>query len=368
MQRERTRPGSSPNLAWLALAAAVAACDGAKAAADDVAATPERAASSLALPVVGAPVRQGDLVLTITTTGQVRSAAVAELKAEATGTVQHVLVRPGQRVRRGESLVQLDPRPFDLAVSEAEAAVEQAQVSYNDRIVPDSIVSGQPPSDARRRAALAGSGLQAARVRLDRAQYEREQAVIRAPFTGVVDRIEVAAGERLSAGADIATVVDTDNLLIEAAVLEHDLPLVRAGGDALVTPSAAPGQPLTGRITAVLPLVDTTSRAGRALVQVRSNGVLRPGMYADVRLEAERLADRVVVPAPAIIERDGRPLVFVVEDGRAKWVYLTPGRSNGVETEVRPDSSTGKLPVAPGDTVLVEGHLTLTHDAPVRVD
>jgi len=95
--------------------------------------------------------------------------------------------------------------------------------------------------------------------------------------------------------------------------------------------------------------------------------VLRPGMYADVRLESTRLTDRIIIPAPAVLERDGRPLVFVVKEGRAQWVYINPGRSNGVETEVLPDSSTGQIPVAPGDTVLVEGHLTLTHDAPVRV-
>jgi HlyD family secretion protein len=89
-------------------------------------------------------------------------------------------------------------------------------------------------------------------------------------------------------------------------------------------------------------------------------------MYADVRLEATRLTGRIVVPASAVIERDGRPLVFVVRDGRAQWVYITPGRSNGRETEVVADSSTGEIPVNPGDLVLVEGHLTLTHDAPVR--
>ena len=48
-------------------------------------------------------------------------------------------------------------------------------------------------------------------------------------------------------------------------------------------------------------------------------------------------------------------------------MYIMPGRSNGAETEVLPDSATGQIPVAVGDTVLVEGHLTLTHDAPVRV-
>jgi multidrug efflux pump subunit AcrA (membrane-fusion protein) len=94
---------------------------------------------------------------------------------------------------------------------------------------------------------------------------------------------------------------------------------------------------------------------------------LSPGASADLRLEATRLPDRILVPARAVIERDGRPLVFVVKGGRAQWVYIVPGRSNGQETEVLPDSSSGEIPVAVGDTVLVEGHLTLTHDAPVRV-
>jgi HlyD family secretion protein len=90
-------------------------------------------------------------------------------------------------------------------------------------------------------------------------------------------------------------------------------------------------------------------------------------MYADVRLEATRLTGRIVVPARAVIERDNRPLVFVVRDGRAQWTYIQPGRTNGLETEVLPDSTTGQIPLNPGDIVLVEGHLTLTHDAPVRV-
>ena len=68
-----------------------------------------------------------------------------------------------------------------------------------------------------------------------------------------------------------------------------------------------------------------------------------------------------------MIERDGRPLVFVVKGDRAQWTYINPGRSNGIETEVLPDSATGQIPLKAGDEVIVEGHLTLTHDAPVRV-
>ena len=184
----------------------------------------------------------------------------------------------------------------------------------------------------------------------------------------VVDKVEVAPGERVGAGESIATVVDVGDLRIEASVLEHDLPLLRVGGDASVLTPAVGGS-VHGNIAAILPLVDSTTRAGRAIVNVppRAAAALRPGMYADVRLEATRLPGRVIVPAPAVIQRDGRPLVFVVRDGRAQWVYILPGRSNGAETEVLPDSSTGQIPLKAGDVVLIEGHLTLTHDAPVRV-
>jgi HlyD family secretion protein len=130
--------------------------------------------------------------------------------------------------------------------------------------------------------------------------------------------------------------------------------------------SASISGAVAGRVTAVLPVIDTVTRAGRVYVRLPQGGALRPGMYADVRLEAQRLTKRRLVPVRAIIERDGRPLVFVVKDGRAQWVYIQQGRSNGIETELLPDSASGVIPVEVGDKVIVEGHLTLTHDAPVR--
>jgi RND family efflux transporter MFP subunit len=356
----------------LAAATLLAGCKGKEASAEDGADSTaaeggEASRSSLRLPVVGAGVRKGDLVLSVATAGQVRSDAVSSLRFETDGTVQEVLVRPGQRVAKGQPLVRLDPRPFDMAVAEAEAAVEQAKVQYLDNIVPDSIVSGQPPSEERRRNARARSGLDGAEVRLQRARLDRERSTIVAPFAGTVDRVQVAAGERVRASQDAATVVDLSRLVVEAQVLEHDLPLVKVGGQARVTAAALGGRELTGRITALLPLVDSATRAGRALVEVRGDQVLRPGMYADVRLEATRLPGRVLVPSRAIIERDGRPLVFVVKEGKAQWTYILPGRTNGVDTEVLPDSTSQQVPVAVGDTVIIEGHLTLTHDAPVRL-
>jgi RND family efflux transporter MFP subunit len=356
-----------------ALLAALPGCkgkgaDGANTAAAETPGEDAAANSKVSLPVVGAVVRKGDLVLSINTTGQVRSQAVANLKAEVSGTVDRVMVTPGQRVTKGQVLVTLDRRSFDLNVREMEGAVAEARVKFNDNVVPDSIVTGKPIPEDLREIARVRSGLLSAEVRLERAKLERERAVIEAPFSGVVDRIDVASGERVAAGENVATVVDVSDLRVEASVLEHDMPLLRVGGDAAVLSPAA-GASVHGVISAILPLVDSITRAGRAVVRVppAAAAALRPGMYADVKLESSRLTGRILVPTRAVIEREGRPLVFVVRNGRAQWTYITPGLTNGTDTEVLPDSVSGVIPVAVGDTVLIEGHLTLTHDAPVRL-
>jgi len=327
----------------------------------------QAAAGNVTLPVVGQAVRKGDLVLSVVTTGQVRSDGVAVLKSETAGPIMTVAVRPGQRVARGDSLVKVDPRELDLQVAQAEASLGDARLKLLDLTIGDSIVTGKPVTGERLRSAEIRAGIDRAKAELDKAKLQRERATIVAPFDGVMDEVKVSVGERLAQGQEIGKIVDLTNLRIEASVLEHDLPFIKVGGDATITAAAAPGQPIAGRVAAILPLVDSATRAGRAIIRARGNGVLRPGMYADVRLEATRLTGRIIVPAAAVIERDGRPLVFVVKNGRAQWVYIFPGRTNGFETEVLPDSATGQIPVVAGDMVLVEGHLTLTHDAPVRL-
>ncbi|MBC8090325.1 MAG: efflux RND transporter periplasmic adaptor subunit [Phycisphaerae bacterium] len=210
-------------------------------------------------------------------------------------------------------------------------------------------------------------GLPGASLALEKAKQELLRSTLLSPIDGVLDAVLVTIGERIDAGKPIATVVDPDNLHVDAQVFEHDLAVLRAGSEAFITSAGAPGKELRGRVEAILPLLDSTTHAGRAIVQFAGDGRLRPGMYAEVQLESMRLTNRRLVPTRAVIERDGRPLVFVVREGRAQWVYIEAGRSNGIETEVLPDTVTGVIPVNPGDKVIVDGHLTLTHDASVTI-
>jgi HlyD family secretion protein len=336
--------------------------------ADSSAATATDSTPPRPLDVQAALARQGNLELRLTATGLLRAEATSVLRSEVAATVEELPRREGQRVRRGDAVVVLDRRPFELALREAQSALAQARVQYEDQVLPDSLLTGRPASPERRQAAYARSGLQAAEARVERARLDLERAVIRAPFDGVVQRVAVAVGERLAVGQELVTLVDLDHLRVDASVLEHDLAGVRVGSEALVTTPAAPGRTLRGRVAAILPVVDSATRAARVLVTLAGDGLLRPGMSADVQLATSTLRDRLLVPASAVIERDGRPLVFVVREGRAQWTYVQPGRSNGRDIEIRPDSAAAIAPVSPGDTVLTGGHLTLTHDAPVRAE
>jgi len=84
------------------------------------------------------------------------------------------------------------------------------------------------------------------------------------------------------------------------------------------------------------------------------------GVFAYVDLETDQLPDRLVVPTESVLVRQGRDLVFVVEGGRAQWTYVTTGRRSGDFVEIIE-------PLAPGDSVAVSGHHSLSHDARIAV-
>ena len=95
------------------------------------------------------------------------------------------------------------------------------------------------------------------------------------------------------------------------------------------------------------------------------HGRIKPGMYARVSLEAQYYPDRILVPRSAILEKDRRTMLFVYEDGRAKWRYVTTGLESDDLVEIVPNEETSM--VEPGEIVLVDNHFYIQHDAPVQL-
>jgi membrane fusion protein, multidrug efflux system len=189
---------------------------------------------------------------------------------------------------------------------------------------------------------------------------------VRTPFAGRVASLNVVEGQLVRQGDELMTLVDLDPVRVEAQVLEGELAHLAPGARARVRFSAFSDEEFLGTVETINPLVDEQTRTARVTVLVPNRaGRILPGMYARVEVEARRIPDRILVPRSAILERDRRTMLFVYEDGRAKWRYVTTGLENEEFVEIREHPDTDM--VRPGEVVLTAGHFTLTHDATVRL-
>src|SRR5690606_17929379 len=128
--------------------------------------------------------------------------------------------------------------------------------------------------------------------------------------------IQVVPGQWVRAGDELMTIVDLDPIKVEVHVLESEIGFLAAGRKARITFAAFPSRSFEGRIETINPIVDQASRTAKVTVVVPNpDGVILPGMFAQVALDARRFPDRILVPRSAILERDRRTMLFVYQDG-----------------------------------------------------
>ncbi|MDI6697654.1 MAG: efflux RND transporter periplasmic adaptor subunit [Candidatus Saccharicenans sp.] len=357
------------------------------------------------LPVKVAAARVADLEKRIKAPGEVFTERKVILKAEVRGVLKKLNIQEGRSVRTGEVLAELDDTPYRLQLEQDEASrlkalsellldrlFQQPDLARNredlDKLKKAEEVFLQAEAahregrlsleelDRVRREyelALIGSGLKRdeiiaaskgltqAEVNVKRARMELEKTRITAPFSGVVTQIKVAPGENIEAGREICTLVDLSQLKIEARVLETLIGKIKLGREAEVRFSAYPGKVFRGRVAAISPLVNPAEKTCGVFIHLDNpSGEIKPGMHAEADIVSEVFPGRLLVPQAAVLVRGGRPLVFVIENGLAKWRYIQTGEENEQLVEVLDG-------VKEGEQVIVEGHLTLAHDSPVRV-
>lgn len=352
--------------------------------------------------VVAAAVQRGELVLPIVAEGTIRARNEAEVKFEIGGRIARILVDEGQRVRRGQRLAILDDREYQVAKEEAHTrylealgklAVEDegiqgdpealARIVQQQEELDEQVRRGEITEEQRRikeielgvTAVRGGayrrellevrSGLASARADEARASLNLERTVLTAPFSGVVSGVNLDTGEWIQAGTTFCTVTDDVDIEAEVGVLESDLAALEEGRPALLSVPAL-GETIPVQVDVVSPNIDPESRTCTVLLRLRSeDGRVKPGMFVRASIAGQIIPDQILVPREAILTRDGRPLVFKVDGDRSKWLYVTLGPRNDNLVAIERVLQGG--PLEPGDAVVVDNHLTLTHDAKIRV-
>lgn len=323
-------------------------------------------ATNVSQPVVGAEVVRDTLWITVNAAGQAEAVNRASVLSRVDGIIEDIRVGENSSVREGGLLLQFDTTEYALAVARARADLVNAEARYQEMTFGDDEITDPQARQERDRLARARSGLAQAAVALREAEINLERTSVRAPFPGRVADLMVVEGQQAGPGTELLTVVDLDPIKVEVQVLEAEIGYLREGRRATITFAAFSGETFSGRISTINPVVDPDTRTARVTVLLSNpRGRIKPGMYARVSLEANFFPNRILVPRTAILEKDRRTMLFVFEDGRAKWRYVTTGLENDTQVEIVPNDETSM--VEPGEIVLVDNHYYIIHDAPIRL-
>jgi RND family efflux transporter MFP subunit len=297
-------------------------------------------------------------VAALNASGYVVAQRKAAVSTKATGRLEWLGVQEGSRVDTGQVLARLDDRDVRAAadqaranISVAEAAVGEAQAEFTDaqaalersRELKQKTFISQAALDAslarfaKAQARLASSraALTAARANARAADVAVEQTLIRAPFEGVVLTKNANVGDILtpfssaaeSKGA-VVTLADMSTLEVEADVSESNLAQIKPGQPCEIALDALPNERFRGRVSRLVPTVDRSKATVLTKVSFleRDPRVL-PEMAAKVVFlsrevsEAERKA-RVVVPPAAVVEREGKTVVFALSGTVVRQITL----------------------------------------------
>jgi len=329
-------------------------------------------------------------------TGYVVAQRKAAISSKATGRLEWLGVTEGSRVKAGDIIAKIDARDV-VALSEsaqanvrsAQAALTQAlaeqtdalaQLKRSQDLLAKGFVSAASVDTAKARADRAVAGVANARANINAAEAAARNSavsvdytIIRAPFDGVILSKSANVGDLVtpfsnatdSKGA-VVSMADMSTLEVEADVAESSLAKIKAGQPAEIVLDALPDSRFRGRISRMVPTIDRAKAT--VMTKVKFDDIdprVLPEMSAKVSFLSQEITPEqqrplVAVHADALAQRDGRTVVFVVRDGKAIAVPVTPGPKVGDLTSI-----TGA--VKSGEKVVAKPPETLANDSLVKV-
>jgi cobalt-zinc-cadmium efflux system membrane fusion protein len=322
-----------------------------------------------------------DLPTTLSVLGEVaaRTDGDAALYAPFTGRLLAPegkgLVRPGATVKKGDVLAVVegilgapdrvglatDAAAVESRVGAARARAELARRELDRVKGLAGVLPKKRLDEAEAESAAADAELAATlreRVVLTTAAGLNRH-VVKAPIDGIVVAMEAAPGEVVDPGKRLFRVVDTSTLWVTGKVYESDIAVVERAIRATVLLDAYPGRSFDAKLVTFGSVVDATTRTLDAIFEVPNpDGALRIGMFASIAIETGAPAKGLAVPAAALLDRDGRPALFV-KLGPEDFVLrpVRAGRRIGRDVEI-------VAGVAPGDRLVTEGLFPLKSAAP----
>jgi membrane fusion protein (multidrug efflux system) len=243
--------------------------------------------------------------------GALRSRQGVTLRPEVSGRISRLGFSDGQRVKRGQMLVQLDDtlQRAQLQQAEAQASIARTNLQRNRELLAANFVSQSMVDQT-------GAALQVAEAQVSLAKAQLARMRIEAPFDGVVGIRLVNVGDYVKDGADLVNVEDISSMLLDFRLAERYVSRIKTGQPVEAQLDAMPGRVFKGVVDALDSVLDANGRS--LLVRARlqnQGGELRSGMFARTRIVFATRANAMVVPEEALVPLAGKQYIVKVVDG-----------------------------------------------------
>jgi RND family efflux transporter MFP subunit len=296
------------------------------------------------------------------------------------GKVQSIKVSVGDRVNKDDILFLMDQDDIQKQVKQSLAAYESAKAGYDvsaaqidnakksferiEKLYEEGAVAETEYDQAK--LVASDETLEAAKKNVDQARVVYENAAsmskdaqVKAPISGVISDISIVEGEYVSTSNPPITIVDSDSITIELGVPGNMINKIKQGDNLTVEISAADYKE-ESRVDSISESADPITNLYTVNIILQNNGSIKPGMFAKIYLNTDKIDSALAVKSEAVMDRDGKKHVFVVNGDYASEKEVVTGLDTGSYIEI-------KEGLALGDVVIIEGQDYINDGSRIKI-
>jgi RND family efflux transporter MFP subunit len=249
----------------------------------------------------------------------------AQLSAQVSGRVEAALVKPGDAVKAGDVLVQIDIETLTLeldqmksnrAATQAQLALAEAKLKRVAALIDRGVTTASNLDEAESNVRGLRASVSALDDQVSGAKLRLRNATVRAPFDGVISARAIEPGQYVNTGAPLVTVVDLSAVEMQANAPVGAGSLLAPGQSVAVRVDGIPNRVFEGEVTRINPVADEGTRTIPVYVLIdNADGVLLGGMFATGQVTVTQIEDALAIPEVALREDAKGHHVLVIEDG-----------------------------------------------------
>ncbi|MBN2669009.1 MAG: efflux RND transporter periplasmic adaptor subunit [Bacteroidales bacterium] len=291
----------------------------------------------------------------IEVTGQVEAVQFAYISPETPGQIKTIAVKEGDRVSKGQILLTQNSSVIDNQIKQVQAQLELAKITFEKQ--DDLWNNKKVGSEIQYLQAKAQK--ESLESQLDALISQKDMAIITAPFSGIVDKINLKEGELANPGMQAIELVNLDQIKINADVSEKYLPVVHKGDSVVVSFTTYPDLNIHAPVYRTGNIIKPANRTFAIEVRMDNKAQeLKPNMISTLKIEDYHLDKAIVVPSIVIKKDFEKDFVFTAVKTDSSWVakkvFIKTGRSYQDQTVVTDGLNLG-------DRLIVKGYNTVSN-------